>query len=251
MDSIFSTRTALVIGGSGGIGKAISLALAREGAHIIVHGGSSQERLDQTLQDIQNIQRAAGITTADQCHRALLKPLKGPESVTELLEQVPKTDILVISFGPFLRKPLTQLEANDWDYMTKMNLAFPGALVSAYLDQMLSQQWGRILLFGGTNTESIRGFLTTTAYAAAKTGLGVLAKSVARIGGAVNVTCNVICPGMIDTEYLTEQDRSYAREKAPGGTLITSETIANMAVEILKQPHLNGALIPIDNGLVI
>lgn len=250
MDTIFSTRTALIIGGSGGIGRAIGLALAREGASIIVHG-SSPERLERTVRAIQSIQASLGIPLSHQKHRVLLASLRGPESVRMILEQVPHTDILVISHGPFLRKPLPQMDSSDWDYMTKMNLALPGTLVSAYLDQMLDQQWGRILLFGGTNTDSIRGFLTTTAYAAAKTGLGVLAKSVARIGGAANVTCNVICPGMVDTEYLTAQDRSYAREKAPGGTLMSSEMIADMAIGILKQPSLNGAVIPVDNGLVI
>ena len=251
MDRIFSNRMALVIGGSGGIGKAVAKALANEGAQIYIHGGHSKDRLERTLREVQQIQTAQGLPLEQQHHQTLLLPITGVDSVKIVLETVPKVDILVYAFGPFLRKDLSQMTAEDWNMLTTMNLALPGALVSAYLGPMLRQKWGRILLFGGTNTDTIRGFTSTTAYSAAKTGLGVLAKSVARIGGAANVTCNVLCPGMTDTEYLDEAARRYAKGKAPGGTLLHCEEIAETALAILKNPHQNGTIIPIDRGLVI
>lgn len=251
MDKLFSKRTALVIGGSGGIGRAVALGLAQEGCRLIIHGGHSRERLEGTLKAVQTIQTNLGIPLDEQQHRVLLQPLTSPDSIPAILEQVPRVDILVHAYGPFLRKDLSRLTALDWDFLTKVNLALPGALVSAYLGLMLEQQWGRILLFGGTNTDSIRGFISTTAYSAAKTGLGVLAKSVARVGGACNVTCNLICPGMTDTEYLDEEARRYAREKAPDGILLSCEDISAIALGILKNPIINGTIITVDKGLVI
>lgn len=251
MDTIFSNRSALVVGGSGGIGKAIVLALARRGVQLYIHGGHSKARLDSTLQEVQEIQTKLGLPLKQQQHKALLHPISGTESVQVFLDSAPQVDILICAFGPFMRKAIPQMTADDWKFLSDTNLAFPGALVSAYVGPMLTQQWGRILLFGGTNTDSIRGFTSTTAYSAAKTGLGVLAKSIARIGGPVNVTCNVICPGMTDTEYLDEQARRYAIEKAPGGTLLQCEEIAETALGVLKNHHQNGTVIALDRGLVI
>lgn len=251
MDTFFSNRRALVIGGSGGIGKALTLALAETGAQLYIHGGHSRTRLNETLRTVQQIQSEGGIPLEQQQHQVILHPITGTESVQLFLNTAPQVDILVCAYGPFIRKELSHMTAEDWKFLSDMNLAFPGALVSAYLGPMLAQKWGRILLFGGTNTDSIRAFTTTTAYSAAKTGLGVLAKSVARQGGPINVTCNVICPGMTDTEYLDEPARRYAAEKAPGGILLKCEEIAETALAILKNPHQNGTIIALDRGLVI
>jgi len=115
----------------------------------------------------------------------------------------------------------------------------------------MERNWGRILLFGGTNTDTIRGFTTTAAYSAAKTALGVIAKSAAKTAGSRGVTCNVICPGLTDTEYVTEEQKRYNREKSPGGKPLSAEEIARTALDILGNPGLNGAVIPVDQGLVL
>jgi NAD(P)-dependent dehydrogenase (short-subunit alcohol dehydrogenase family) len=133
--------------------------------------------------------------------------------------------------------------------MVLCNLLFPGMLVSAFLPGMLERGWGRILLFGGTNTDAIRGFTTTAPYSAAKTALAVLAKSVARSACHRDVACNILCPGLTDTEYLDEAARSYNREKSPGGRALRPEEIAAFALEVLASPCLNGAVIPVDGGL--
>jgi NAD(P)-dependent dehydrogenase (short-subunit alcohol dehydrogenase family) len=116
---------------------------------------------------------------------------------------------------------------------------------------MMERNWGRILLFGGTNTDTVRGYITTPAYSAAKTALGVAAKSAARIGADRGVTCNVICPGLTDTEYLDGQARTYNREKSPGGRPLTSGDIALAALAVMENPAVNGAVIPVDQGTVL
>ncbi|HON13166.1 MAG TPA: SDR family NAD(P)-dependent oxidoreductase, partial [Treponema sp.] len=126
MDRIFSNRVALVIGGSGGIGKAVAIALAKEGAQICIHGGHSKDRLERTLREVQQTQTALGINLEQQHHKTLLLPITGADSVTLVLETVPKVDILVYAFGPFLQKDLAQMTAEDWNMLTTMNLALPG-----------------------------------------------------------------------------------------------------------------------------
>ncbi|MDR0475884.1 MAG: SDR family oxidoreductase [Treponema sp.] len=238
----FTGRKALVIGGSGGIGRAVALALAGENAFVTVHGGSSLERLENTINDI----KAAGgkaegfLCSADE---------KG--AAEKILSMSPCADIIVCAWGPFKRSALEDTDAGLWEKMTLCNLAFPGTIVSLAISGMIERNYGRLLLLGGTNTDTIRGFNTTTAYSAAKTALGVLAKSAARIGGQSGVTCNVLCPGLTHTEYLDEEECAYNRKKSPDGAALETSEIARIALAIMKNPGLNGTVIPIDKGIVV
>ena len=239
MEKLFDGKTALVLGGTGGIGRFISRGLARRGAAVTVIGSSSA-RLQRTLDELAV--EGAGA-------RGFALNLDADTAVREVLARCGATDILVCAFGPFLRKPLAETLPEDWRRLVTLNLILPGSLVSAYLAGMIERRWGRILLFGGSNTESIRGWTTTAPYSAAKTALGPLAKSVAKNAAAVGVTCNVLCPGLTDTEYLDENARRYNREHAPTGKPLAPEEVAAFALEILANPNLNGAVLPLDNGL--
>ena len=248
-DKIFSGKKALVVGGTGGIGQAISLGLAERGADLIIHGGSSRERLESAVKAVKAVGAKA---------RGFLLPITDHTAAEEIYKRAAEpgcsagqVDILVCAFGPFCRSSLDKTDAESWRFMAMGNLAFPGAMVSLVLPAMISKNWGRILLFGGTNTDTIRGFLTTTAYSAAKTGLGVIAKSTARSFGGQGITCNVICPGMTDTEYLGEHEILYNREKSPLGKALSPKNIAAVSLDILENPNINGAIIPVDKGICV
>ena len=242
MEKVFSNKKALVIGGTGGIGKAVALALAERGAELIIHGGSSQERLESTLKAIKGL-------GADV--RGFLCPADASGAAERVLAGFPDPDILICAWGPFRQGSLETLNSDFWQEMVAGNLIFPGTLVSLILPGMLKKNWGRILLFGGTNTDIIRGFTTTTAYAAAKTALGVVAKSAARMGANCGLTCNVICPGLTDTEYLDENGLRYNREHSPGGLSLEPGEIARVCMAILENPGINGAIIPMDKGIIL
>jgi 3-oxoacyl-[acyl-carrier protein] reductase len=238
----FSGKKALIVGGTGGIGRAVALALAERGAELTVHGGSSEERLESTLRAIRE-RGAKG--------DGFLLRIEGPASAEEIIARAPTPDILVCAWGPFKRGKLEALDREFWQNMVESNLVFPGVLVSLALRGMMERKWGRILLFGGTNTGVIRGFTSTTAYSAAKTALGVLAKSTALTAAASGVTCNVLCPGLTDTEYTTEEMLRYNSEKSPGGKPLRPEQLACTAIHILEDASLNGAVIPVDQGIVL
>jgi NAD(P)-dependent dehydrogenase (short-subunit alcohol dehydrogenase family) len=234
---VLSGKRALVIGGTGGIGRAIAVMLAQGGVELFIHGGSSQERMTETL----TAARSFGVKA-----QGLLCRIDG--DVEPFLEFCPEPDVVVAAHGPFLRKRLTETTAKDWRYMTLANLAFPGALVSAILPGMIARRYGRILLFGGTDTGAIRGFATTAAYSATKTGLAVVARSVAKEAALFGVTCNAVCPGLVDTEYADAETKAYNRAKSPRGVPLTPEAIAETALHILETPSLNGAIVQVDDG---
>lgn len=243
MERIFNGKKALVIGGSGGIGAAVAAELAKAGADMLIHGGHSESRLTRTLNTVRELGGKA---------RGLLLALEGKDlekNIQLLMEQCPNPDILVFAWGSFCRKALHKTSSEDWMLMGLSNLVLPGALVSALLPHMIEQKWGRILLFGGTRTHSIRGFTNSSAYSAAKSGLGVLAASVAQSTAQYNVSCNVLCPGFVETEYMNEEDIRYALKKSQANRLLTPEEIARSAMHVLQGTAINGACIPIDGGL--
>ncbi|MDR2210501.1 MAG: SDR family NAD(P)-dependent oxidoreductase [Spirochaetaceae bacterium] len=245
---IFSGKRALVVGGTGGIGLAVSLALASRGAALTIHGGSSGERLKKALAEARkrNIEAAA---------EGFLYPIKTPveEAAVSILKKTAETggppDILILAWGPFKKLSLQETGPAEWRFLVESNLLFPGMMISSVICGMINQGWGRIVLFGGTNTGGIRGFTTTAAYSAAKTALGTLAKSAARQAGERGVTCNVICPGLTTTEYSTPEERQYNRERCPGGDAMDPGEIAQAVMGVLENPAFNGSVIPVDRGL--
>ena len=238
----FLGRKALVVGGTGGIGRAVALGLAENGAEMTIHGGSSRERLESTLKAVRE--------TGAKGDGFLLN-IENPGAAEKILSLSPPPDMLICAFGPFKRANLESLDGEFWQKMVEHNLIFPGIMVSLVINGMMERNWGRILLFGGTNTDTIRGYTSSSAYSAAKTALGVLAKSAARIAGPRGVTCNVLCPGLTDTEYSTEEVRRYNSEKSPGGIPMRAGQIAMAALAILENPCLNGAVISADQGVVL
>lgn len=259
----FSGKRALVIGGTGGVGKEIALLLAEAGARITLHGGSSQERLAVTMEAIyerggeadgflcriDNVEAVDRVFSEYSACAARAAYLSRNERFINGAYHSP--DILVYAYGPFKRAALNETSAADWQFLTQQNLTLPGVAVSRVLPSMLERKWGRILLFGGTNTDVIRGFVTTAAYSAAKTGLGVLAKSVAKAAGGAGVTCNVICPGLTDTEYADEAARAYNQGKSPSGKALSPKMVALTAMYVLANRSINGAIIPVDEGVVV
>jgi 3-oxoacyl-[acyl-carrier protein] reductase len=246
MGGEYTGKTALIIGGSGGIGRALALELADRGANLVIHGGNSQERLENTLAELR--ERGRGVVSGVLCPLGDDRsPEKGIEFILSKAGGVP--DMLICSWGPFEKAPLGETSPKMWRSLTENNLIFPGILISRVLHDMIIKGWGRILLFGGTRTGEIRGFTTTAAYSAAKTALGVLAKSAAKTAiaaGAAEVTCNVICPGLTDTEYTGEIERAYNKNHSPDGRALETWEIALGAMKILENPAINGAILPID-----
>jgi len=251
---VFQGRRALVIGGTGGIGRAVALVLAEQGAVLTVTGGNSPERLSATLAKLDAV---SGGHSGFLCSIGSPNGLSAEEAAAFILEKT-NCDILVVAWGPYKRQSLEATTHNDWRNLTENNLIFPGIMVSSVLQDMIKKKWGRILLFGGTKTSEIRGFLSTAAYSAAKTALGVLAKSAAKSvrnaekdGAPVDITCNVLCPGLTETEYTTAEESHYNKTHSPGGKALTPREIANCALAILENPALNGIIIPADRGLWI
>ena len=238
--SVFSGRRALVVGGSGGIGRAIALGLASRGASLLVHGRSPGK--------VEGLVRA--IVLSGGKAEGFYRDIEAPGKFIAALEPFGFFDILVVAFGPFVRKPLALHTSADWERMATLNLALPGALASRYFPSMRDRGFGRMLFLGGTRTDAVRGFLSNAAYASAKTGLDVLTKSIALEGASRNVAAVTLCPGLVETEYLDEKTMAELRRIAPGGRLSEAADLASTALDLLdRDPCLaSGAVVSLDAG---
>ncbi len=232
---------ALVVGGSGGIGGAIASVLAAAGASLTIHG-----------RDPSRLARKAGtLRSAGAEVDTIQADLSDGQAPEALVSAARASDLLVVAYGPFVHKPLARTTPEDWRLVSLACLALPGIIATEAAAAMAARGFGRILLFGGTRTDTIRGFLANAAYASAKTGLGVLVKSLSAEFGGSGVASALLCPGLVDTEYLDEETRARLGAVSPRGRLIAPEAIAELALSLLSggMDLSNGAILTADEGL--
>jgi len=238
--STFRGKFALVVGGSGGIGRAISAEVSRRGAKLLVHGRHASEH-------------TRGLPLGD--HETFDATFESPAGFIRALDlrlgQLGiEPDIVVCAFGPFLEKSLECCTAEEWEWLTLANLALPGALASRFLPGMLTRKYGRFLFFGGTRTDGIRAYKKVVAYASAKTGLGILAKSIAAQGAPHNVAAVVVCPGPTETEYLDDETKIRHASLTATRSLARADHIAHIGLDLIDaDPCIaSGAIVTLDGG---
>lgn len=234
MENSLQGKSALVIGGTSGIGYSVAQALLQESVSVVVQGRTHSQQLEAFYS-----QGNAAVLMCDLADRTYLQ---------ELCRYAQAADILCIGYGPFLQKPLDTTTMEEWINTVYANLTLPGLLVSAALSGMKERKWGRIVLFGGTETQIIRGFKTNPVYGAAKTGLMSLVRSISMGYAAYRITANAVCPGFTDSKLFSQADRTALAQKSPDGKLVTHAEITDAVLFLLKNSTYNGIIMPIDKG---
>ena len=241
-------KVALVTGASRGLGKAIALALAQEGAAIAAVA-RSEDALKETLEAI----RAAG-GTAEPFALDVSDETAVEATVDKITTRFQHVDVLVNNAGVTRDGLLMRMKSEDWDAVLNTNLKGAFNLTKHVGRMMVKQRAGRIV-----NISSVIGLMGNAGqanYAASKAGLIGFTKSIAREFASRGITCNVVCPGFIETDMtkgLVEDLRKKLLEKIPLARLGQPEDIAGV-VAFLTSPaasYITGQILTVDGGMVM
>jgi NAD(P)-dependent dehydrogenase (short-subunit alcohol dehydrogenase family) len=239
-------RTALVTGGSSGIGRAIATALADAGAHVLVAARTSAT-IDATVAGIRQAGRSADGIVADLSSRA------GAHALADAAGDV---DVLVNSAGINLRPPMPELDEATWDATMAVNLDAPFVLGQRLAPGMATRGFGRIVSI--SSQQAHRPFAASGAYGVSKAGLEALARSQAEAWSAQGVTSNVLVPGFVRTplnERLSSDPAAVAALAAR--TLVGRNGLASdfaAAAVFLAGPgsaYVTGQSIAVDGGFSV
>ena len=240
-------KTALVTGGSRGIGREISRQLARAGAAVAINYNQSLEHALEVQHDIEASGGKAMITQGD-----VRLPEDAERIVSETNRAFGRLDILVNNAGFNRDTLILRMSVDDWDEVMALNLRAVFLVTKAALKYMMKQRWGRVINIGSVS--GLAGNAGQANYAAAKSGLIGFTRAVAREMGSRNVTANLIMPGLIITE-LTKDIRQEIVEAVKQRLLVDrlgrpediAATVHFLAAE--EAGYITGHVIPVDGGL--
>jgi len=253
--TLAARRVALVTGGGRGIGRAIALALAREGCDVAV-GARNRAPLEETAVTVRGLGARAQPVALD-----VADPASIARAVAETVAALGPVDVLVNNAGVAESAPLGKTEPEMWDRHMSVNVRGPYLLTRAVLPGMLERRWGRVI-----NVASLAGLYGSpyvTAYTASKHALVGFTRALAMEVGGKGVTVNAICPGYVATELAWTAARNIEAKTGksfdeavealakinPGGRLLEPAEVGAVAAKLLHDDATNGEALVLDGAM--
>jgi len=245
----FENQVAVVTGAGRGIGHAIALRLAKEGARV-ASVSRTEANAEKTASEINGLRadaaKAYAVDVADQA--AVQK------AAAEIFEQFGRVDILVNNAGVTRDGLSMRMSMDDWDTVLNTNLKGAFNFTQAVMRPMIKQRSGRII-----NISSIAGLIGNAGqanYAASKAGLIGLTKTLARELASRGITVNAVAPGLIETDMttvLSEEIRQSILQKVPLGKLGEPDDIASAVAYLASSEakYITGQVLTVDGGMVM
>lgn len=242
------SKRALVTGGNRGIGKAVSLMLAKNGYDLIINYRSNKESAEKTKKEVE--------TNNVNCTLLQFDVSDFTNSKKILEEEISKNgsiDVLVLNAG--IKKDILfpVMEEDDWNSVIDVNLKSFYYITRPIISGMFQQGFGKIVVI--SSTAGLTGMPGQTNYSASKFGVIGAAKSLAVEVARRNINVNIVAPGFVETEMIEEmKDRlPEIRKGIPSRRIGTAQDIANV-VEFLisdKSSYVVGQIIPVNGGVYL
>ena len=244
-----SGKVALLTGASRGIGRAIALRLATDGAKVALNFASNVSKAEAVKAEIEAQGGEAMLVQGD---------VADFETVTALVKQVTdawgRLDILINNAGITRDNLLLKMGVDDFDRVISTNLKGVFNCTKAVTKLMMKQRGGRIVNM--SSVVALKGNISQTNYAAAKAGIIGFTKSAARELASRGVTVNAVAPGLINTDMtaaLSEKVKEVMLQEIPAGRMGTPDDVANAVAFLVSDQaaYITGQVLSVDGGMVM
>jgi 3-oxoacyl-[acyl-carrier protein] reductase len=242
-----TSKVAVVTGASRGIGRACAVALAGSGWTVAVGYRSNETAAKEAVSALE----AAG-SPGLAVHLDTTDEASVQEAFRRIADEVGNVTGLVNNAGFSQDGLLARYSMETYDRVMTTNVRGAFLCSKAAMRGMLREKWGRIVNM--SSAVALRGNAGQTVYAASKTALVGLTKSLAREIGSKGITVNALCPGLVDTEmtsHLDDRARAYYLEQTPLARTARLDEVSSVVGFLMSEDasYVNGAVIPVDGGL--
>ena len=243
-----SNKTAIVTGASQGIGETIAIEMAKSGATVFCLA-RNKEALDTT---IKKITENGGKATAFSCDISNNDDFKS--IILNIVKEYSSIDILVNNAGITKDNLLMRMSDDQWDDVLNINLKGSFTCIRSVIKHMMKKKFGRIINI--TSIVGITGNAGQANYAASKSGLIGLTKSIAKEVASRGITANCVAPGWIETsmtDQLSTEVKNKFLSQIPAGKIGQSKDIANAVIFLASDEaqYITGQTITVDGGRII
>jgi 3-oxoacyl-[acyl-carrier protein] reductase len=244
-------KIALVTGSSRGIGREIAMAMAREGADIVINYSHSKDAAVTAVAEIQKLGRRALAVQATVTERSQVEQLVGCT-----LDEFGRLDVLVNNAGGFPIKPFATVTDEEWDEVISLDLKSVFLCSQIALVSMRKQRSGSIV--NVASVSGLVGAVSMVPYSAAKGGVIALTKALAREVAPMGITVNAIAPGIIETEtalsvFPQTALKAYTTYQVPLGRLGRPADVVGLTVFLAsaEASYITGQVYAVDGGFTM